>query len=226
MATAIASKPSAPHQTKMKRPPLPAVLTNGIQTSHSSPSPLMSSKKPPSGFKAPPTPTLNSASTSVNGVQPRLSQRRKDSQKPGDLSRTRNGKDGIGRPIKRGPEKYGEPMTVDQTSETQWRLTSISVKDQEYILEKYRGRPPSLTIHLHPNNFRFENQNGSFSYNSAMRFVLEHLQKQTVPYEMIDELLHQGVKFYESALKPSLQFIMSLLIGISRLSHSPSQRPS
>lgn len=83
-----------------------------------------------------------------------------------------------------------------------------TVKDQEYILAKYRGRPPSLIIHLHPNNFRFENQNGSFSYNSAMKFVLEHLQKQTIPYEMVDELFHQGVKYYESEL--------SNLVGLDR----------
>ncbi|MDI1487691.1 MAG: hypothetical protein OHK93_006962 [Ramalina farinacea] len=183
----------------MKRPPLPAVQTNGIQPSQSSPSPLMSSKRPPSGFKAPPTPTLNSASNGIPGVQPRLSQRRKDSQKPGDLSRARNGKDGISRPTKRGPEKY--------------------VKDQEYILAKYRGRPPSLIIHLHPNNFRFENQNGSFSYNSAMKFVLEHLQKQTIPYEMVDELFHQGVKYYENCL------IVQVKDHRNNQANSSSQKP-
>ena len=107
MATAIPSKPSAPHQTKMKRPPLPAVQTNGIQSSQSSPSPLLSSKRPPSGFKAPPTPTVN-ANTNTNGVQPRLSQRRKDSQKPSELSRTRGGKDGERRVQKASkPEPYG-----------------------------------------------------------------------------------------------------------------------
>ena len=111
MATVVTSKPPAPHQTKMKRPPLPAVQTNGIQSSQSSPSPLMSSKRLPSGFKAPSTPTVNGigSASSVNGVQPRLSQRRKDSQKPGDFSRTRNGKDGERKNAKRRPEPYGMP---------------------------------------------------------------------------------------------------------------------
>ena len=73
-----------------------------------------------------------------------------------------------------------------------------TVKTPGYILKKYRGQQPSLIIHLHPTNFRFDQQDGSFPYNSPMKVVLEHLKAQTVPHDMVDELTNAGVKFYES----------------------------
>ena len=183
MATVMAAKPPAPHQQgKMKRPPPPAVQTNGIQPSQTSPSPSTASKRLPSAsFKAPPTPTVNGVNGNVNGVQPRLSNRRKDGQRPGEgQGRSRTGKDGHLRPPKNRSEPY--------------------VKDQAYILKKYKGASPSLTIHLHPTLFRFDQQDGSFSYNSPMKFILEHLRYQTIPHDMTEELNQAGVKFYEGCL--------------------------
>ena len=74
------------------------------------------------------------------------------------------------------------------------------MKDQPYILRKYKGASPSLTIHLHPTLFRFDQQDGNFSYNSPMKFILEHLKDQTIPHDMIEELNQTGVKFYEGCL--------------------------
>ena len=66
------------------------------------------------------------------------------------------------------------------------------------MLKKYRKAAPSLVLHLHPTHFRFEQQDGSFSYNSPMRTLLEHVKSQTIPHDMLDDLKHAGVKFYES----------------------------
>ena len=188
MATAVASKPSAPHQ-KMKRPPLPAVQTNGVHSHQSSPSPSMSTKRPPSssGFKQPPpAPMANGVNGSVNGTASRLSNRRRDPQKPGDVRPNRNGKGIDGQKVlKMFPAPY--------------------VKTQPYILKKYRSKQPSLIIHLHPTHFRFDQQDGSFSYNSPMKFILEHLKLQTIPHDMIEELLNAGVKFYEGCLIVQVQ---------------------
>ena len=51
---------------------------------------------------------MNGPINSAIGGQPRLSQRRKDSQKPGELARTRAGKDGERKIPKRKQEPYGE----------------------------------------------------------------------------------------------------------------------
>ena len=188
MATAVASKPSAPHQ-KMKRPPLPAVQTNGVHSHQSSPSPSMSTKRPPSGsgFKQPPPTTVaNGVNGNVNGLAPRLGNRRRELQKPGDVRSNRNGK-GI------------DGQKVQKT------IPAPYVKTQPYILKKYRNKPPSLIIHLHPTHFRFDQQDGSFSYNSPMKFMLEHLKSQTVPHDMIEELQGAGVKFYEGCLIVQVQ---------------------
>ena len=188
MATAVASKPSAPHQ-KMKRPPLPAVQTNGVHSHQSSPSPSMSTKRPPSssGFKQPPpAPVANGVNGNVNGTASRLGNRRRDPQKPGDIRPNRNGK---------GIDGQKLPKTIP----------APYVKTQPYILKKYRSKQPSLIIHLHPTHFRFDQQDGSFSYNSPMKFILEHLKLQTVPHDMIEELQNAGVRFYEGCLIVQVQ---------------------
>lgn len=114
MATAIVTKPPPPHQ-KIKRPPPPVQTSvNGVKSSQSSPSPSLSSKRPPSSFKQPP-PTVNSAgpNVTVNGAAPRQGNRRRESQKPGDLTgrQIKAGKNGQAdgfdrRALKRKPEPY------------------------------------------------------------------------------------------------------------------------
>lgn len=115
MATAVATKAAPPHQ-KIKRPPHPVQTTvNGVRSSQSSPSPSVSSQRPPSGFKYPPNATvINGINGNVNGGGPRSSNRRRDSQKPTDLHGRliRTGKNGQGESVqdrrsqKRKPEPY------------------------------------------------------------------------------------------------------------------------
>ena len=38
-----------------------------------------------------------------------------------------------------------------------------------------------------------------------MKMLLEHVRSQTVPHDMLDELKHAGVKFYESMFHSCLQ---------------------
>jgi Spt20 family len=74
------------------------------------------------------------------------------------------------------------------------------VKTSSYILKKHAKSPPSLVIHLHPTHFRFDQQDGSFPYNSEMKVIIEHIRQGTVPHDMVDEFLRAGVKFYEGRL--------------------------
>ena len=80
------------------------------------------------------------------------------------------------------------------------RLDEPHVRTAAYILRKHKGKPPSLTIHLHPTHFRFDSQDGSFAYDSPMKFVIGHLRKQTVPHEMMKEMLESNVPFYDGCL--------------------------
>ncbi|KKY17418.1 putative transcription factor spt20 [Phaeomoniella chlamydospora] len=71
---------------------------------------------------------------------------------------------------------------------------------EEYILKKFKGHPPSLIVHLHQTYFRFDQQDGSFGYQSEMRFFIEHLQKRTVPHDILEELKQSDVQFYDGWL--------------------------
>jgi transcription factor SPT20 len=74
------------------------------------------------------------------------------------------------------------------------------VPSDAHILKKYKGSPPSLIVHLHPTHFRFDQQDGSFSYHSEMRLFIEHLQKKTIPHDMLEEFKAANVQFYEGWL--------------------------
>ena len=98
MATMIANKPAPPHQ-KMKRPPSAVPSNaNGVKTSQS-PSPSLAHKRLPATIKHPPSASaagVNGTNGIVNGAA-RLSNRRRDSQKPGD-----------GQPRSSRPNKIGQ----------------------------------------------------------------------------------------------------------------------
>lgn len=74
---------------------------------------------------------------------------------------------------------------------------TVIVRTTEHILQKFNGRTPSLILHLHPTHFRFDQQDGSFGYNSPMKVILEHVKAQTVPHDMLEELFQSKVPFYD-----------------------------
>ena len=116
MATAVSARPAGPPSNKVKRPVPPALQTapNGIG-SQSSPSPSLSSKRPPSGYKHPPSAGIitNGGHATPNSSVAR-SNRRKDSQKIVDGNRPRLNKtstseimNGERRPSKKIQEPFG-----------------------------------------------------------------------------------------------------------------------
>ncbi|PPJ51695.1 hypothetical protein CBER1_08756 [Cercospora berteroae] len=80
------------------------------------------------------------------------------------------------------------------------RLDEPHVITRDHILRKFAGKPPSLILHLHPNFFRFESQDGSWPYDSPMKFVLDDIRKERVPHELLEELLLNDVPFYDDCL--------------------------
>ncbi|KAL8869191.1 MAG: hypothetical protein Q9174_004451, partial [Haloplaca sp. 1 TL-2023] len=215
MATVMASKPPAPHQ-KIKRPPPPAVQTNGAKSSQSSPSPSLGSKRPPSAFKQP----INHGVSNVNGMNGIVNgsstarssnNRRRDSQKPGDASARSN--------------RPGKNAQAENNLDRRKKMAEPYVKTPGYILKKYKNKPPSLILHLHATHFRFDQQDGSFSYKTPMKIILEHLRSQTVPHDMIEELNNAGVKFYEGCLIVQVQDHRSIAAD-SRTSSSATTNES
>ncbi|EED22328.1 conserved hypothetical protein [Talaromyces stipitatus ATCC 10500] len=190
MATAI-SKPAASQPPKMKRPPPSFTQSNSVvngikQSPSTTSSPALASKRLPGANQQ----TANGIATPMgNGALNRpVNRPRKDNQKPGDISTSR-------------PQRATTRASV---AEADRRVTKIPpepfVKTSQYILKKYSKSPPSLILHLHPTHFRFDQQDGSFPYNSEMKVIIEHIRSQTIPHDMLEELLRANVKFYEGCL--------------------------
>ncbi|KAL2220580.1 Spt20 family-domain-containing protein [Thermoascus aurantiacus ATCC 26904] len=187
MATAV-SKPAS-HPPKMKRPPPPFAQNgvNGVKPSQPSSSPSTASKRLPGANQSA---SANSASSSAanNANNRAVNRPKKEMQKQGEPSSSR-------------PQR---PTTRTASAEVDRRVAKKFpepyVKTTSYILKKYAKCPPSLTVHLHPTHFRFEQQDGSFPYNSEMKVIIEHIRAGTVPHDMLEELLRAGVRFYEGCL--------------------------
>ncbi|KAI2457783.1 hypothetical protein LOY97_004970, partial [Ophidiomyces ophidiicola] len=189
MATAISAKSAAP-AGKLKRPAPSLVQTgaNGVKHPHPSPSPLNSMTRAGVANQAIPSPTM--VPTVANGLSGRLMARaRKDFQRPSDPSSRL-----------RITTRAGTIDAINGDRRSATRIPEPFVKTSSYILKKFANYPPSFTIHLHPTHFRFEQQDGSFPYNSEMKAIIEHIKNGTVPHDMMEELLKGGVRFYEGCL--------------------------
>lgn len=77
------------------------------------------------------------------------------------------------------------------------KLVEPFVKDTPFILRKFRNKPPSLIIHLYPTHFRINDNDESLQYDGPMKILIEHLKRQTVPHEIVGELLESAVPFYD-----------------------------
>jgi transcription factor SPT20 len=204
MAAVVASKPLLP--PKAKRPPAPYIQTsiNGTKPSPVPASPSSATKRLP-GQKHPP-PTPSSTISATNGI---ARPKRKESQRPGDpygrppRLQTRNniaeGGSFDRRTTRVFPAPYGVCNKLSSNTLAEADLLP-TVPSDAHILKKFKGQPPSLIVHLHPTHFRFDQQDGSFSYHSEMRLFIEHLQKKTIPHDMLEEFKNANVQFYDGWL--------------------------
>jgi transcription factor SPT20 len=202
----------------MKRPPPQPLQStvNGIHSVTSSPSPLLSSKRPPSDTKQ-----QSSHNATAGGGTAAVSQRASNRQRK-DTGKSGEGQGRAGRinsvsaraaaaaPAEQNkskqqqtslppPQPYGKPPSPLLACDSAANIIVNIVQTSEYILRKFRGRPPSLMLHLYPTHFRFDQQEGGFGYSSPMRVLLEHIKAATVPHDMLEELLAANVTFYDGS---------------------------
>ncbi|KAH7406887.1 Spt20 family-domain-containing protein [Phaeosphaeria sp. MPI-PUGE-AT-0046c] len=74
------------------------------------------------------------------------------------------------------------------------------VYTQQDILNKHKGKPPSLRIFLHPKHFRLNDSTDMLEYSSPMREILQHLKTKTVPHNMVEDFYGANVPFYDNCL--------------------------
>lgn len=97
--------------------------------------------------------------------------------------------------IKRGLDTNGDGGPAKKK-----RFVEPYVRTRQHYIQKFAGQPPSMVVHLHPSHFKIEGQEGSFPHDSPMRVFLQHLRHESVPHEMMEELLASNTPFYDGCL--------------------------
>ena len=194
MAAVMAAKPVGA-QPKMKKPSIPLVQTNtnGVKTGQPpSSSPSSAIKRLPGQAPTATPISATPASAHPNSARPNRRLQRL-STRGGALDSSSIDK----KTAKKYPEPYGEFPASDLHLSIYLRF---QVPCQSHILKKFKGKPPSLIVHLHQTHFRFDQQDGSFSYQSEMRIFIEHLRAGTIPHDMVEEFRKSEVQFYDGWL--------------------------
>ncbi|EEB06615.1 SAGA complex subunit Spt20 [Schizosaccharomyces japonicus yFS275] len=68
------------------------------------------------------------------------------------------------------------------------------------ILTKYANEPPSLILHIHNYHFRFEQQDGAFTYNGPVKSILHYLRMELIPPDCIEVFQTANIHFYDGCL--------------------------
>jgi transcription factor SPT20 len=74
------------------------------------------------------------------------------------------------------------------------------VRDEKYLLRKWKGQPPSFAIHLYPTHFKLNGINDNWLYDSPMGALVEHLRHREVPHDFLEELYESQVPWYDGCL--------------------------
>jgi transcription factor SPT20 len=196
MAAAVATK-SAGLPNKIKKPSVPLVQTNGNSVKQGQPS-----SSPSSATKRLPGQTQNATPVSATPTSINANSASRPNRRLQRLS-TRTGTTENLSADRRAAKKYPEPWSKSRHlhgRSVNHANCMSEVAKESHILKKFEGRPPSLIVHLYPTNFRFEQQDGSFSYHSEMRLFIEHLFNGTIPHDMVEEFREGGVQFYDGWL--------------------------
>lgn len=119
-------------------------------------------------------------------------------------------------PKKLPPQPYGTAPTSQCPSHTSADILTWTVLTTAHVLRKFKNASPSLIIHLHPSYFRFDQQDGSFGYNSPMRVFLEHVRASTIPHDMLEELFASQVKFYDGERSRAVRRMFSQQSAVRR----------
>ncbi|EPY53164.1 SAGA complex subunit Spt20 [Schizosaccharomyces cryophilus OY26] len=80
-------------------------------------------------------------------------------------------------------------------------LDSLNVpRKSEEIRKKYQNEEPSLILHIHKYHFRFEQQDGAFTYNGPVKAILHYIRMELIPPDCLEVFQSSNIKFYDGCL--------------------------
>ncbi|KAI9313201.1 Spt20 family-domain-containing protein [Dichotomocladium elegans] len=112
------------------------------------------------------------------------------------------------RPISSSKEKRPKWQQRQQQQQQQNRQPTLPTdpdqrptrRDEKDLIERYADQPPSLVLHLYPTYFRFEHEDGFFSYKSQFKDFLACIKEKRLPPDLMDVFDEAMCRFYEGCL--------------------------
>ncbi|KAG2237292.1 hypothetical protein INT48_009025, partial [Thamnidium elegans] len=84
------------------------------------------------------------------------------------------------------------------TSQTTHRPPSS--RDEKDLLKRHQKDPPSLCLHLYPTYFKFEHEDGFFSYKSQFKDFLTCIKDKRLPGDLMDVFNDASCRYYNGCL--------------------------
>ncbi|KAL0096585.1 Spt20 family-domain-containing protein [Phycomyces blakesleeanus] len=92
------------------------------------------------------------------------------------------------------------PVSQPQSTEPTQRL---SRRDEKDLIQRHANEPPSLVLHLYPTYFKFEHEDGFFSYKSQFKILIDFLssiKNKQLPADLMDVFDEASCRYYEGCL--------------------------
>ncbi|KAG1089678.1 hypothetical protein G6F42_019914 [Rhizopus arrhizus] len=78
-------------------------------------------------------------------------------------------------------------------------------RDEKELLKRHQKDPPSLCLHLYPTYFKFEHEDGFFSYKSQFKDFLACIKDKRLPGDLMDVFDQAQCRYYDGCLIVEIQ---------------------
>ncbi|KAI8970169.1 Spt20 family-domain-containing protein [Mycotypha africana] len=92
-------------------------------------------------------------------------------------------------------QRWQQPLLATQSSQ---KIPPL--RDEKALLKRHENDPPSLCLHLYPTYFKFEHEDGFFSYKSQFEDFLKCIKEKRLPDDLMDVFNEASCRFYDGCL--------------------------
>ncbi|RCH81809.1 Transcription factor spt20, partial [Rhizopus azygosporus] len=109
-----------------------------------------------------------------------------------------------------------------QTSNMNKQHKLICSPREEELLKRHSQDPPSLCLHLYSTYFKFEHEDGFFSYKSQFKDFLLCIKERRLPGDLMDVFNEASCRYYDGCLIVEIHDHRSESIEIKRVVMRPT----
>ncbi|ORX55810.1 hypothetical protein DM01DRAFT_1304435 [Hesseltinella vesiculosa] len=101
--------------------------------------------------------------------------------------------------LAQGHAKQGATLKATSNQRNHGPKTPFK-RDDDALIERYNHDPPSLILHLYSTYFKFEHEDGFFSYKSQFKDFLTCVKEKQLPADLMDIFNEASCRYYEGCL--------------------------